>query len=117
MLGTSSSTLNTNPSGTFTSMNNLSPVDGLSFPLYNTGIAAFFGIAMVFVVIFVNIGFAINDTDKAVVEDAYDEVREQLEVSGKISAVADVSSNKCPNCQYEVKQSSKFCRMCGSFPI
>ena len=64
------------------------------FPLYNTGIAAFFGIAMVFVVIFVNIGFAINDTDKAVVEDAYDEVREQLEVSGKISAVADVASNK-----------------------
>jgi asparagine synthase (glutamine-hydrolysing) len=27
------------------------------------------------------------------------------------------SKNKCPNCQYEVKQSSKFCRMCGSFPI
>ncbi len=27
------------------------------------------------------------------------------------------SKNKCPKCQYEVKQSSKFCRMCGSFPI
>jgi asparagine synthase (glutamine-hydrolysing) len=27
------------------------------------------------------------------------------------------SKNKCPNCQYEVKQFSKFCRMCGSFPI
>ena len=27
------------------------------------------------------------------------------------------SKNKCPNCQYEVKQSSKFCRMCGSFPV
>lgn len=27
------------------------------------------------------------------------------------------SKNKCPNCQYEVKQSSKFCSMCGSFPI
>jgi asparagine synthase (glutamine-hydrolysing) len=27
------------------------------------------------------------------------------------------SKNKCPNCQYEVKQASKFCRMCGSFPI
>ena len=64
------------------------------FPLYNTGIAAFFGIAIVFVIIFVNIGFAINDTDKAVVDDAYDEVREQLQVSGKISAVADVASNK-----------------------
>ncbi len=62
--------------------------------MYNTGIAAFFGIAILFVVIFVNIGFAINDTDKAVVEDAYDEVREQLEVPGKITAVADVTSNK-----------------------
>ena len=27
------------------------------------------------------------------------------------------SENKCPNCQYEVKQGTKFCRMCGSFPI
>jgi flagellin FlaB len=64
------------------------------FPMYNTGIAAFFIIAVVFVFIFVNIGFSINDTDKAVVNDAYDEVREQLEVSGRISAAADVTSNK-----------------------
>lgn len=27
------------------------------------------------------------------------------------------SKNKCPKCKYEVKQDSKFCRMCGSFPI
>lgn len=27
------------------------------------------------------------------------------------------SKNKCPNCQFEVKESSKFCQMCGSFPI
>ena len=27
------------------------------------------------------------------------------------------STSKCPNCQYDVKSSSKFCRMCGSFPI
>jgi len=27
------------------------------------------------------------------------------------------SKSKCPHCQYEVKQSSKFCQMCGSFPI
>jgi len=27
------------------------------------------------------------------------------------------SKTKCPNCHYEVKQSSKFCQMCGSFPI
>ena len=62
--------------------------------MYNTGIVVFFGIAIVFVIIFVNIGFSINDTDKAVVDDAYDEVREQLEVSGRISAAADVVSDK-----------------------
>ena len=27
------------------------------------------------------------------------------------------SKAKCPHCHYEVKQSSKFCQMCGSFPI
>ena len=27
------------------------------------------------------------------------------------------STNKCPNCQYEVKDGTRFCRMCGSFPI
>jgi asparagine synthase (glutamine-hydrolysing) len=27
------------------------------------------------------------------------------------------SNAKCPNCQFEVKPDSKFCRMCGSFPI
>lgn len=63
-------------------------------PFYNTGIVVFFSIAIVFVIILVNIGFSINDSQKDVVEDAYDEVRDQLEVSGKISAVADVTSNK-----------------------
>jgi len=27
------------------------------------------------------------------------------------------SNTKCPNCQFEVKSDSKFCKMCGSFPI
>ena len=27
------------------------------------------------------------------------------------------SKFKCPNCRYEIKPNSKFCRMCGSFPI
>ena len=27
------------------------------------------------------------------------------------------SANKCPHCQSEVKLGTKFCRMCGSFPI
>ena len=27
------------------------------------------------------------------------------------------SKFKCPNCKYEIKPNSKFCRMCGSFPI
>ena len=64
------------------------------FPLYNTGIATFFVIALVIVVILVNIGFAITETDKQVVEKAYDEVRDQLEISGKISAAADVKSDE-----------------------
>ena len=63
-------------------------------PMYNTGIAIFFTVAIVFVIILVNIGFSINDSQKDVVEDAYDEVREQLELSGKISAAADVTSDK-----------------------
>ena len=63
-------------------------------PFYNTGIFVFFTIAVVFVILLVNIGFSVNDAQKDVVEDAYDEVRDQLEVSGKISAVADVSTNE-----------------------
>jgi asparagine synthase (glutamine-hydrolysing) len=27
------------------------------------------------------------------------------------------AENKCPNCYYEVKLGTRFCRMCGSFPI
>ena len=27
------------------------------------------------------------------------------------------SKFKCPNCRYKIKPDSKFCRMCGSFPI
>jgi len=64
------------------------------FPLYNTGIATFFVIALIIVVILVNIGFSVTDTEKQVVERAYDEVRDQLEISGKISAAADVNSNE-----------------------
>lgn len=62
--------------------------------MYYTGIVAFFTIAIVYVIIFVNIGFSVNEADKDVVQDAYDEVREQLVVSGRISAAADVSSDK-----------------------
>ena len=62
--------------------------------MYNSGIAVFFTIAVVFVIILVNIGFSVTDSQKDVVEDAYDEVREQLVVSGKISAAADVTSDK-----------------------
>ena len=64
------------------------------FPMYNVGIVAFFTVGVVFVIILVNIGFGINDAQKDVVEDAYDEVRDQLEVSGKISAATDVKSNE-----------------------
>jgi asparagine synthase (glutamine-hydrolysing) len=27
------------------------------------------------------------------------------------------SKSKCPNCQYKIELGSKFCRMCGTFPI
>ena len=27
------------------------------------------------------------------------------------------SDNKCPDCNYAIKKNSKFCRMCGKFPI
>ena len=27
------------------------------------------------------------------------------------------SKIRCPNCKYKIKSSSKFCQMCGSFPI
>ena len=27
------------------------------------------------------------------------------------------SDEKCPDCNYDVREDSKFCRMCGKFPI
>lgn len=76
------------------------------FPMFNTGIVLFFTIAIVFVFIFVNIGFSVNDSQKVVVEDAYDEVREQLEISGKISAVADVGLDKITVTAIPIRSSS-----------
>ena len=36
----------------------------------------------------------------------------------KINSITDYKSdNKCPDCNYEIKENSKFCRMCGKFPI
>ncbi len=63
-------------------------------PLYDRGIAAFVIVAAIFIIIIVNIGFSVSDTQKQAVEYAYDEVRDQLEISGKISAAADVNSGK-----------------------
>jgi len=64
------------------------------FPLYDRGIAAFVIVAAVFIIIIVNIGFTVSDTQKQAVEYAYDEVRDQLEISGKISSAADVNSDE-----------------------
>ena len=63
-------------------------------PLYDKGIVAFVVVAAIFIIIIVNIGFSVSDTQKQAVEFAYDEVRDQLEISGKISAAADVGSNE-----------------------
>jgi len=36
----------------------------------------------------------------------------------KTNSIKDTKSdNKCPDCNYDIKQDSKFCRMCGKFPI
>ena len=64
------------------------------FPMYNTGIAVFFTIAVILVILFVNIGLSVNKTQKEVVDKALNEIDERLAIAGKISAVADVSSHK-----------------------
>src|SRR3972149_6291976 len=64
------------------------------FPIYNTGIAAFFTIAVIMVILLVNIGLSVTNTQKEVVDDALDEIDERLVIAGKISAFADVSSHK-----------------------
>ena len=36
----------------------------------------------------------------------------------KINSVKKSNSeNKCPDCNYELEVNSRFCRMCGKFPI
>lgn len=64
------------------------------FPMYNTGIAVFFTIAVILVILLVNIGLSVSNTQKEVVDKALDEIDERLVIAGKISAVADVSSHK-----------------------
>ena len=64
------------------------------FSTYNIGIGLFFSIALIFVVIYSNIGFQVNDTRKEVVEKAVDQVDDHFVVAGKISAAADISSNE-----------------------
>ena len=64
------------------------------FPIYNTGLAAFFTIAVILVILLVNIGLSVSNTQKEVVDDALDEIDERLVIAGKISAFADVSSHK-----------------------
>ena len=64
------------------------------FPMYNTGIAVFFTIAVIMVILLVNIGLSVTNTQKEVVDKALDEIDERLAIAGKISAVADVSSHK-----------------------
>ncbi len=63
-------------------------------PLYDKGIVAFVVVAAIFIIIIVNIGFSVSNTQKQAVEYAFDEVRDQLEISGRISAAADVISDE-----------------------
>ena len=62
--------------------------------MHNTGIAVFFTIAVILVILLVNIGLSVSNTQKEVVDKALDEIDERLAIAGKISAVADVSSHK-----------------------
>lgn len=64
------------------------------FSAYNVGMVLFFSIALILVVIYSNIGFQVNITQKKVVEKAVDQVDDHFVVAGKISAAADVSSNE-----------------------
>ncbi len=64
------------------------------FPMYNAGLAVFFTIALILVILFVNVGLSVNNTQKEVVDKAVDEIDERLVIAGKISAFADVSSYK-----------------------
>ena len=62
--------------------------------VFGIGITLFFIIAVIMVIIFVNIGFEVNDAQKLVVEESVDEVDERFVIAGKISAIANVSSNE-----------------------
>ena len=64
------------------------------FSTYNIGIGLFFSIALIFVVIYSNIGFQVNNTQKQVIEKAVEQVDDHFVVAGKISAAADISSNE-----------------------
>ncbi len=64
------------------------------FPIHNTGIAVFFTIAVIMVILLVNIGLSVTKTQKEVVNKALDEIDDRLAIAGKISALADVSSHK-----------------------
>lgn len=60
----------------------------------------------------------IQDSDNVSIQSKeslyyYEIYRKYLEPPYKLHS----SDTKCPNCQFEVKPDSKFCRMCGSFPI
>ncbi len=62
--------------------------------LFGTTLTTFFIIAVMMIIIFVFIGFEVTDIQKQVVEKALDEVDEHFVIAGKMSAMADVSSNE-----------------------
>jgi asparagine synthase (glutamine-hydrolysing) len=60
----------------------------------------------------------IRDSDKVYLRTKeslhyYEIYRKYIEPPAKLHS----SKNKCPKCQFEILANSKFCRMCGSFPI
>jgi len=63
------------------------------FLLYNTGMAAFFAIAVIVAIILINAGLMIAENQKQVVEEVVVEVENHLAVAGKISGPVDLSSS------------------------
>ena len=64
------------------------------FSMYSMGTVLFFSIAIVLVIIIINVGFMVSDSQKQVVIKALEEVDEHLIIVGKISAASKMNSHE-----------------------
>ena len=73
------------------------------FSLYSLGTVAFFSIAIVLVIIIINVGFMVSDSQKQVVIKALEQVDEHLIIVGKISGTSNEDSNELINTAIPVR--------------